>query len=249
MSERPDQVSNLHLPISNLQPPTSVQALLWDLDGVIVNSGEYHYEAYRELLSGLGHEMSREDYFLRLFGRRNFDILRDVLGDRPQDEIERLARRKEEIFRRRAAGRVRALPGAAELLSDARREGLRQAIVSSTPRQNIAFVLGALGLTGSFEAIVGEEDVSRGKPDPEGFVVAARRLRVGPDGCVVLEDAPDGIAAGKAAGMRCIGVATTRPPERLTQADLVVDSLEDARVREFLFSGRFRTGRSALPSP
>ena len=231
--ERPD-------PTSNLQPPTPIHALLWDLDGVIVDSGEYHYEAYRELLSGLGHEMSREDYFLRLFGRRNFDILRDIVGDRPQDEIERLAGRKEDIFRRRAAGHLRALPGAADLLRDARSAGRRQAIVSSTPRQNIAFVLGALGLAEAFAAIVGEEDVSRGKPDPEGFVVAAARLGIGPDGCVVLEDAPEGIAAGKAAGMRCIGVATTRPPERLTQADLVVDSLEDARVRDFLFGARFR---------
>ncbi len=226
--------------MSTLQPPTSIQALLWDLDGVIVNSGEYHYEAYRELLSGMGYELSREDYFLRLFGRRNFDILRDIVGDRPQDEIERLAGRKEDIFRRRAAGPLRALPGAADLLRDARSAGRRQAIVSSTPRQNIAFVLGALGLAEQFDAIVGEEDVSRGKPDPEGFVVAAGRLGIGPDGCVVLEDAPEGIAAGKAAGMRCIGVATTRPPERLTQADLVVDSLEDARVQDFLFGARFR---------
>lgn len=224
MSERPD--------------PTSIQALLWDLDGVIVNSGEYHYEAYRELLSGMGYELSREDYFQRLFGRRNFDILRDIVGDRPQDEIERLAGRKEEIFRRRAAGHLRALPGAADLLRDAHSAGLRQAIVSSTPRQNIAFVLAALGLTEPFQAIVGEEDVSRGKPDPEGFVVAAGRLRVRPGRCVVLEDAPEGVAAGKAAGMRCIGVATTRPPERLTQADLIVDSLEDARIRDFLFGGR-----------
>ena len=80
------------------------------------------------------------------------------------------------------------------------------------------------------DAIVGEEDSERGKPDPQPFTTAAARLSVHADGCAVIEDAPEGIAAGKAAGMRCIGVATTRPASRLTEADLVVESLEDERV-------------------
>jgi sugar-phosphatase len=80
--------------------------------------------------------------------------------------------------------------------------------------------------------IVGEEDASRGKPDPEGFLLAAERLGVRREECMAIEDALEGIAAGKAAGMRCIGVTTTRPAERLSQADLVVESLEDERVWE-----------------
>jgi beta-phosphoglucomutase-like phosphatase (HAD superfamily) len=108
------------------------------------------------------------------------------------------------------------------------------AIVSSTPRANLALILGSLGLADAFSAVVGAEDAQRGKPDPEGFLVAAERLRVAPADCVVLEDAPEGIDGARAAGMRCIGVATTRPPERLRRADLVVERLDDPRVEAFL---------------
>ncbi len=113
-------------------------------------------------------------------------------------------------------------------------EGVLLAIVSSTPRANIELILASLGLADAFNAVVGAEDAQRGKPDPEGFLVAAERLRVPPAGCVVLEDAPEGLEGAKAAGMRCIGVSTTRPPERLQRADLVVERLDDPRVEAFL---------------
>ena len=85
-----------------------------------------------------------------------------------------------------------------------------------------------------FDVIVGEEDATQGKPDPEGFLVAAQRMGVRPAECVVIEDAPEGIAAGKAAGMRCIGVSTTRPAERLSEADLVVAALDDEQMWAFI---------------
>jgi beta-phosphoglucomutase-like phosphatase (HAD superfamily) len=109
--------------------------------------------------------------------------------------------------------------------------------VSSTPRANIELILGSLGLAEAFDAIVAAEDVRQGKPHPECFLTAAQRLGVAPADCVVLEDAPEGIQGGKASGMRCIGVATTRPPERLSEADLVVERLDDARVEAFVFGG------------
>ena len=93
---------------------------------------------------------------------------------------------------------------------------------------------GRSGCRASFDAIVSGGDVSEGKPDPEGFLLAASRLGVHPEECVVIEDAPEGIEGGKAAGMRCIGVTTTRAAEKLGQADLVVDSLDDERVWRFL---------------
>lgn len=221
----------------------TVGAILWDLDGVLVNSMEFHYQAYREVLAGRGRELSREEYLRELIGLRNYVILRRVLGGEPvsergelsDEEVTALAEQKEEAFRRLIAGNVKALPGAAELVRRAREAGRRQAIVSSTPRANIEVMLQSLGLwTSLFDVIVGEEDASRGKPDPEGFLVAATRLGVAPEECVVIEDAPEGIAAGKAAGMRCIGVTTTRPAERLSQADLVVETLADERVWDML---------------
>lgn len=210
------------------------QAILWDMDGVIVQSGEYHYRAYRELFEEIDVPFSREQYFDELFGVRNWDIIRTVAGDLPREEIEALAERKEEKFRKHARGNIEALPGAKELIARASEAGLKQAIVSSTPCVNIELVLEELGLTEAFGTIVGEEDAEKGKPDPEGFLVAAERLGVEPAACVVIEDAPAGLEAGNAGGMRTIGVTTTRPAERLSAAGLVVDTLEDERVWEFV---------------
>ena len=210
----------------------TVRAILWDLDGVLVNSMEFHYEAFRQVVGPRGRELSREEYLETIIGLRNDAIFRRLLPNISDQEASELAAEKEEAFRRLIAGNVAALPGAERLLRRAREAGLRQAIVSSTPRANIEVILQSLGLWEMFEAIVGEEDATRGKPDPEGFLVAAQRLDVQPEDCVVIEDAPEGIAAGKAAGMRCIGVTTTRSVERLTQADRVVGTLEDDRVWE-----------------
>jgi len=216
------------------------EAILWDLDGVIVDSGEWHYAAYVKVLGKRGVELPRERYYGSLFGRRNWDILRDVLGDLPDDEIRGIAAEKERTFRELVRGHIEPLPGAKELLQRAHEAGLRQSIVSSTPRENIELIVETLGVREWLDAIVGEEDSERGKPDPQPFTTAADRLGVAYDRCVVIEDAPEGIEAGKRAGMQTIGVATTRPSERLVEmgADLVVASLEDKRVWGFIAGGR-----------
>ncbi|HXG42509.1 MAG TPA: HAD family phosphatase [Dehalococcoidia bacterium] len=212
-------------------------ALLWDLDGVLVDSAAFHYRAFRQVLAELGHHLDEETFRRSLLGLRNDAILRRVLGELPPEQLQELARRKEEAFRRLIEGRVQPLPGARELALAAGERGLLQAIVSSTPRQNVVLVLRALGLEEAFATVVAEEDVARGKPDPEGFLLAAQRLGVSPQVCTVIEDAPEGIQAAKAAGMRCLAVATTRPPQMLSQADLVVPALADPAARRFLLDG------------
>jgi beta-phosphoglucomutase len=212
----------------------TVRAILWDLDGVIVDSMEFHYQAFREVLAPRGRELSRKEYLESIIGLRNDAIFRKLLGDLSDGEVRALAEQKEEAFRRLIEGGVEPLPGAVALLERANVAGLRQAIVSSTPRENIDVILASLGIEEMFDTIVGEEDAAWGKPDPEGFVTAANRLAVRPKQCVVIEDAPEGIEAGSAAGMQCIGVTTTRPAEMLSQAELVVGSLEDERVWKFL---------------
>ena len=210
--------------------------MIWDLDGVLVDSARFHYEAFRQLMQEMGKDLGEAE-FRRLFGLRNETILRELSGELSPSEMGALATRKEEIFRGRIAGRVRPLPGAKDLVSRLSAAGIPQAIASSTPRANIELILRSLGLARAFAAVVGEEDVWVGKPDPEGFLTAARQLGVPPEGCVVLEDAPEGLAAARAAGMRSIGVATTRRPEQLSEADLVVRTLEDPDLQAFLRDG------------
>ena len=209
-----------------------MRAVLWDLDGVLVDSAPFHFQAWHELMASLGRELSEAD-FRRTFGQRNDAILRDLLGELALGEVERLAARKEELFRQAARGNIAALPGSLALLRLLRERGLKLALVSSTPHANIDMVLRSLGVEEAFDVIVGEEDVTRGKPNPEGFLLAAKRLGVMPAECVVIEDAPAGVEAAKRGGMRCVGVCRDRPREALAKADLVVESLDDPAVGEF----------------
>ena len=209
-----------------------MRAVLWDLDGVLVDSAAFHFQAWRELFASLGREFSEAD-FRRTFGLRNDAILRDLLGDLPLAEVERVGARKEALFRRAALGNIVALPGALSLLRLLRERRFKLALVSSTPHGNIDLILGSLGVEAAFDVIVGEEDVTRGKPDPEGFLLASKRLGVPPGECVVIEDAPAGVEAAKRGGMRCVGVSRDRPREALANADLVVVTLEDPAVGTF----------------
>ena len=210
-----------------------IEAILWDLDGVLVDTAGLHYRAWRQLLSELGRSLSEEE-FRRTFGLRNDLILRDMLGETSDEEVERLSERKEALFRQHAAGGVSPLPGAIDLVRRAREGGRRMALVTSTPRANIDLVLTGAGLAGAFDTIVAAEDVSRGKPDPEGYLLAARRLGVAPERCLVIEDAPGGIEAARRAGMRSLAVTTTRPRQDLAAADAVVDSLSEAAALNLL---------------
>jgi HAD superfamily hydrolase (TIGR01509 family) len=208
-------------------------AVLFDLDGVIVDSRAQHLGAW--------HAWAREHaphapegYFERTFGLRNDAIIGGVLGEVGSDEFQRLAAHKEVLFRERARGSLVALPGVRDVLDWLDEQAIPRAIVTSTPRENLDLVLETLGLAGRFGALVAEEDAARGKPDPEGFLVAAERLGVPPARCTVIEDAPAGLEAARAAAMRTIALTTTRPAADLDTADLVVGSLADARVRNFL---------------
>ena len=116
-----------------------------------------------------------------------------------------------------------------ELLASLDEQAVPKAIVTSAPRANLDMILETLGLAGRFQALVAEEDASKGKPDPEGFLVAAARVGVEPARCIVIEDAPAGLQAAKAGGMRAIGVTTTHAAPHLGDADLVVDSLAEKR--------------------
>lgn len=208
-------------------------AVLWDLDGVLADTAPYHFQAWRELFRRHGREISEAD-FVRTFGLRNAAILRDILGDLPEARAQELARAKEELFRSEIRRGMRANPGALPLLERLHATGKNMAIVSSAPRQNVETILDGLGARRYFNTLIAEEDAPRGKPDPQGYLLAAERLGVPPERCVVIEDAPGGVEAAKRAGMRCIGLAAGRPPETLRDADLVVESLEDDAVHSFL---------------
>ena len=202
-------------------------AVIWDMDGVIVDTGVYHRDAWIEAFGKRGIDFTAED-FVATFGTRNDDVIRRILGKKaPRELIQEISEDKEADYRRRAAESIAALPGVVALLEDLAAAGFRQAIATSAPLANVRQIMRSLDLDRYFDCVVTEKDVTEGKPSPQGFLLAARTLDVPAANCVVIEDAVAGVSAARRAGMRCVAVTTSHPRRSLGQADLIVDSLED----------------------
>jgi beta-phosphoglucomutase len=210
---------------------TTPRAVLWDLDGTLVDSEEYHWLAWRDSMAAEGVTISRQQ-FLETFGLRNDAVVPQWIPGATVERIERIANAKEQLYRRMVReGGLAPLPGAAEWTRRLSNEGWRQAIASSSPRENIDVVLAVIGLASVFQAVVSAEDVTLGKPDPQVFLTAAARLGSAPARSIVLEDAPAGVEAARRAGMPSIGVSRKGSP---LPADLAVASLADLAPDAFL---------------
>jgi beta-phosphoglucomutase len=204
--------------------------VLWDLDGTLADSREFHWRAWRETMREAGVEIT-EAQFLASFGQRNDAILSKWLGGPvAADRIREIGDAKEALYRRFVQDEgITPLPGAVEWLERLHREHWRQAIASSAPRLNVEVMTRVLGFTDSLGALVGAEDVQRGKPDPDVFLAAASKLGVAPPRCVVVEDAAAGIEAARRGGMRSIGIGGVE----LAGADVVVRSLVELSADAF----------------
>ena len=201
------------------------RAVLWDMDGTLLDSAEYHWLSWREVLAAEGFELNRE-LFAESFGRRNDATLRAYFGEEfPLSEVERIGAIKEARYRDmvRRQG-VEFLPGVERWLARLKADGWRQALASSASLLNVEAILGGLKITEFFDATVSAEDVQTGKPDPEVFLVAAARVSAPPGRCVVIEDAPAGIEAARLAGMHTIGVLSSHSS---LSADVVVRTLDE----------------------
>ena len=207
-----------------MTPSRPAGGVLWDLDGTLVDSAEQHYVAWRDTLARRGRGHTREEFF-RGFGRRNDVVLREIFGDSlTPEEAARVADDKEERYRRlvREKG-LEPLPGVTEWLTRFEESGFRQALATSAPAANVTVVVEVLGLGRCLDAIVSADDVEQGKPDPAVFLLAARRIGVAPECCVVVEDAPAGLEGARRAGMKSVGILSAHHHE--LQADIVVPSL------------------------
>jgi beta-phosphoglucomutase family hydrolase len=213
------------------------RAVLWDMDGTLIDSEEFHWIAWRDTMANEGIAITREQ-FLASFGQRNDSILPRWLGDAATPErIDEIANAKEELYRQliRKNG-ISPLPGVEHWVRRLNKDGWQQAIASAAPRANVEAILQALSATHVFQGVVSAEDVHRGKPDPEVYLVAASRVGVSPDRCIVVEDAAAGIEGARRAGMKSIGV--NRNGAHLA-GDIVVQSLEllDQNAFETLLEG------------
>jgi HAD superfamily hydrolase (TIGR01509 family) len=200
---------------------------IFDHDGVLVDSFAHHEQAWFELerRTSLGFT---PEFVHQTFGMTNPSIFRKLRGESiTEDEIVRYSDLKEECYRDVARGQIRLLPGMRELLDNLTARGVKLAIGSSGPLANLELSVSDCGLLGRFETIVSLEDITRGKPDPQVFLIAAARVGVAPARSVVFEDATVGIQGAKAAGMYAVGLTTTHPAAPLAEAgaDEVVETL------------------------
>lgn len=187
------------------------KAVIWDLDGTLVDSEEFHWQSWRDALAPEGLSITY-DQFLDSFGMKNEPIMRRWLGDgyTPERSV-RLAEAKEADYRRLALMHGLApLPGAREWVTALNAAGWRQAIATSAPRANAEVMLRALDMAPLFDAVVVAEDVTAGKPDPEVFLTAAARLGAEPARAIVVEDAATGIEGARRAHMKSVGVNARR---------------------------------------
>lgn len=201
--------------------PSRPAGAIFDLNGTLVDDLAYHFQAWRELGARLGKTL--DDAFLQsINGLKNEDILPRITG-RPlsADELRALEDEKESRYRALYRPHLTAVRGADALLERLRADGTKLAVASSAPPDNRAMVLGGLGWTARFDAVVASEGLP-GKPAPDVFLAAARAIGVPPAACVAFEDAENGVRAAVAAGMRVVGITTTLDAATLRSAGAAI---------------------------
>lgn len=199
-----------------------LRAVIFDMDGVLVDSGAYHRAAWRALLEELGAEPEDDEFWRLTIGRPVEEALPVLLG-RPlsTQEIARYSKRKTDLYHQLADGRFPPVPGAVAFVRALERQNIPRALATSASPRSVRAVLSDLDLTEQFPVVVTADDVERGKPDPEVYLAAALQLNVSPSHCLVFEDSLVGIEAARRAGMVSIGLTTAHTEAELRKAGAV----------------------------
>ncbi len=192
-------------PESTMQ--NGIRAVVFDMDGVLINSHPAHFAAWKAFLSGIGREVSDRELAYILEGRTRDEILRHLLGALAASDLHAYGKQKDAIFRG-MEHQIEAVPGVLEFLKDLARAGIARAVATSASEIRTFSTIERMGLAEHFEAIITASDVTLGKPDPEVYRLACGRLGVLPNQALAFDDAPAGIQSARSAGMRCIGVSS-----------------------------------------
>ncbi|HWO01088.1 MAG TPA: HAD family phosphatase [Blastocatellia bacterium] len=226
-----------------------LRAIIFDCDGVIADTEPLHLTALQAVLREEGIDLDRELYYRDYLALDDRSCFIKAFSDHAvaitEEKLSEVSSRKAATVERIMRDHLRLFPGAADLIHSASQRFVL-AVASGALRREVEFILEVAGVTASFKAIVGAEDVARSKPHPDPFLEALARINAGsptvirPDECLVIEDSIHGINAAHAAGMRCLAVTNSYPREMLAQADLVVKTFEDLPIDqlELLFENR-----------
>lgn len=218
--------------------------MIFDFDGVVVDSEPIHLRAFQQVLKDKQLELTSEDYYARYLGFDDLDCFRAVMRDQgvvpSHEQVAAMIAEKTILVQQLMGESIRPLEGAVELVRDAYQAGVPLAVCSGALRAEIELASAAVGVRDFFKVIVAAEDVTRGKPDPQGYILALDRLRretparIEPRRCLVVEDSPAGIDAARAAAIHVLAVTNSYPAESLGRADRIVNSLREVTIAELM---------------
>ena len=211
-----------------------IEGAVFDMDGVLVDNARYHIRAWQQLGLELGKNLGDED-IRAVFGQRNREMLAILISRTfSEEEIARHTRHKEEIYRGIIGPELVPLPGLMEFLAELKKAAIKIAVATSGPKDNVRFVLERLALEPWFDQVVTGIDVANSKPAPDIFLLAARRLGLPAERCLVFEDSTAGIEAAHRAGSPCIALSTTHTVEELSRTSTckVIHDFTEIRVSD-----------------
>ena len=210
-----------------------LQGVIFDLDGVIVDSHPAHKQAWRTFFTSLGKDVPEHDLEFVLEGQKREDILRHFLGDLSEEQVRHYGACKEALFKG-CVQELKLVNGLADFLKQVEAAELPMALASSASRNRAEFILAELNLKRRFQVVITGDDVAKGKPDPAIFTLAADAMRVSPTNVLVCEDAVNGVEAAKVAGMKCLGIAANGrgPILKEAGADRIVPDFTAANLNE-----------------
>lgn len=215
-----------------------LEAVLFDMDGVIVDSNPVHKEVLIEFFGKHGVELDEENLRDNVYGRTNKDWIPNVFGDVSDETIEAYTEEKEQMFRAVFVPQDYVVSGLLEFLELLDQHGIKKVVATSAPAENADFILDELGIFDRFDAVLNASHVTKSKPHPEPYLKAAKAVGSDPKNCIVIEDSLSGVKSGVAAGAKVVGIATTHTREELHLCDIVLNDFTELDVKklERLFS-------------
>lgn len=203
-------------------------AVIFDMDGVLIDSNPYHKEAWLQFTEKYKVELKEEEVAEKIFGKTNTNALRDVFGKEfTPEENEKMGEEKEAIYRELHSKDLAPMEGVKHFLEMLKQHQIPTAVATNAPTSNLDFIMDKTGLRPYFEVAIDSGSVKKGKPDPEIYLKTAEQLGVAPERCIVMEDSVPGAEAGIRAGMKVIAITTSHSKEEFSQTDLVIDTFEE----------------------
>ena len=213
-------------------------AVIFDMDGVIVDTNPYHKISLKQFCERYGYKLNDEELVNRIYGRTNNEWIRNLFGPLSKERILELGEEKEALFREIYTPVIKPLAGLENFLKKLEAHNIPKAIGTSAPRSNVDFVLTGTNLTKYFPVILDQSDVEHGKPHPEIYLKTADRLKIAPQQCIVFEDSLSGVESAQRAGAKVIGVTTTHTHQELGHTNYSIEDfqhLDPLKLIEQLF--------------